>query len=286
MDAEEWAHLEARHRALEELLGAYADGELGYEETVQVEAHLAGCVRCRRALAVQRSVRSRLALEPVLPAAPAFRARLGEALAQAPEGPGAARVEGGHERRTRAVRPPYRSIIPWLGWAVAAGLAGVLLWREIPQERATSAAGIPASAGEASPIRPPMVEEALADYRRVRGAELPIEHGGVRSVQEHVPFALRPLASAEARLIGAWITEIREQPAAVLAYRWGNHVVLQYVVSEELFFRQPLVREKVAAHGSFVATDGDRSVVAWPQSGNGSLLIGDLPPSVLARLRS
>ena len=47
-------------RVLIDLLGAYADGELPPETTSQIDAHLVGCVRCRRELAVHRAMRRRL----------------------------------------------------------------------------------------------------------------------------------------------------------------------------------------------------------------------------------
>jgi hypothetical protein len=77
---------------------------------------------------------------------------------------------------------------------------------------------------------------------------------------------------------------IRGEQAAVMAYRWQDRVVVQYVVSEALFFRQPVVRDSVTAAGRFTAEDGSRSVVAWPNPGAGSLIISDLPVNELERL--
>ncbi len=56
------------------------------------------------------------------------------------------------------------------------------------------------------------------------------------------------------------------------------------MISEELFFRQPVVRDAVAAAGRFVVADGAQSLVAWPGARSGSLLVGDVPPHELAAL--
>lgn len=246
-------------------MGAYADGELSAAEARDVEAHLDGCEACRKALALQRGIRSQLAGEAAPAAGPALWARIRSVLDRAPTLPRT-------ERRTWPL--PVGRALPWLGWMLAAVLAGVILLDARPPERASG------------PVRPPMVEEALADYGRLRRGELPVDPGGIGRVQQQLGFAVDPLTSPEARLIGAWTTELRRQPAAVLAYRWRDRVILQYVVSEELFFRQPAVRERVAAQGTFVVTAGTRSVVAWPGHSSGSLLVGEADPKALQQLRS
>lgn len=78
---------------------------------------------------------------------------------------------------------------------------------------------------------------------------------------------------------------IRGEPAAALAYRWGDLVVVQYVVSEELFFRNPVVRQAIAARRGFVTVRGPQSVIAWPESVGGTLLVGDGSPEELVKVR-
>src|SRR5687767_13187070 len=82
--AAERAAREERHQVIIELLGAYADGELPPETTSQIDAHLVGCLRCRRDLAVHQAVRSRLGVEPPLAAPPALRERIAAAVAATP----------------------------------------------------------------------------------------------------------------------------------------------------------------------------------------------------------
>ncbi|MGH8652321.1 MAG: anti-sigma factor family protein [Gammaproteobacteria bacterium] len=52
---------EERHQALTEQLAAYVDEELSAEERAQMQAHLLGCTRCCREIALQRALRARLA---------------------------------------------------------------------------------------------------------------------------------------------------------------------------------------------------------------------------------
>src|ERR671914_2899357 len=82
--AAERAAREEQHQVLIELLAAYADGELPPETTSQIDAHLVGCARCRRDLAVHRALRRRLGVEPPLAAPPALRERIAAAVAATP----------------------------------------------------------------------------------------------------------------------------------------------------------------------------------------------------------
>src|SRR5919108_6170690 len=82
--AAEQAAREERHQVLIELLAAYADGELPPETMSQIDAHLVGCARCRRDLAMHQAVRRRLGVEPPLAATPALRERITAAVAATP----------------------------------------------------------------------------------------------------------------------------------------------------------------------------------------------------------
>src|SRR5947208_15378276 len=75
---------ESRHQVLRELLGAYADRELPPETTAQIDAHLIGCVQCRRELDIHDTIRGRLAAEPPAAPSPALRARIALALDPTP----------------------------------------------------------------------------------------------------------------------------------------------------------------------------------------------------------
>lgn len=251
---------ELSHDEVQELLSAFADGELGAGSSGEIEAHLSACARCRAALSVQRQLQARLARMP------------------APEEPGRllgqirSQLEGARQARAREVR---RRATMWSGWAVAAALALFLV------------TGFPAvrSALQAPSLHPPMVVAALADYRGHAGRELPAL-GDLAARQATLPFGAEPLTTAGARLVSAWKTTLRGEPVSVFAYRVGDRLVLAYVVSEAMFFRQPVVRETVARQGRYVTSDGQESVVAWPLKNCGVLVVGQAPASELESLRT
>lgn len=251
------------HERLIELVGAYADGEVTPEEVPVLEAHLLGCERCQQAVSLQREVRARLERQEMERAPAALRERIQAHLTDEIKT---------HPRRGLKqhwlIRPQVRA-----GWALAACLALVLglylgLWRSPGPQ----------------PI--PMIAAALADYHHQLGHELPaVDAASLEKLEHSLPFPVTPIAGLRSHLIAAWSPRIRGEPAAALAYRLDGRVIVQYVVSESLFFRQPRLREAVAAHGVYVASAGQDSVVAWPGADNGSLLIGPVSVKQLESVR-
>jgi len=59
--------LEMRHRKLQELIGAYADGELRTADRSRVEKHLAKCPDCRRDLEFIRRIEVLPRTSPIVP---------------------------------------------------------------------------------------------------------------------------------------------------------------------------------------------------------------------------
>jgi hypothetical protein len=86
------------------------------------------------------------------------------------------------------------------------------------------------------------------------------------------------------RLLASWTTEIAGDPAVVLAYRWDDRIVLQYIVPEQRFFQNPELRRVVAGGRLLEATDGAQSLVAWPTDSAGAILIGDVAVARLGPL--
>src|SRR5262245_60212722 len=85
-------------REVEDLLGAYLDGELEAAVSTSVRDHADTCVPCRQRLANLESIGRMVRLAPYYQAPDGLRARLTHA-------------------RTRTTARP-----PWLGWAAAAVL--------------------------------------------------------------------------------------------------------------------------------------------------------------------
>jgi len=272
-DPAERAARENQHRVLIDLLGAYADGELPPETTSQIDAHLVGCVSCRRELAVHRAMRRRLGFEPPVAAPPALRDRIVAAIAATPV---PEPIGDPTPHPFAALRRPI--VFGPIGAAVIAATIGTVY---VVRQTATPVTLSPI-ATSVSAI--PLLQDALADYRRVVAGDLPGRARDLDAVRSAVPFPIEPLRAPAVRLLAAWTTELGQDPAVVLAYRWDDRIVLQYVVSEQRFFQHPALRQAVAGGGLLAAHDGAQGIVAWPTSSAGTLLIADVPPERLRPL--
>jgi anti-sigma factor RsiW len=273
--AEEAAR-ESRHEVLRELLGAYADHELPPETVAQIDAHLVGCAECRNALVVHDAVRSRLAAER--PAAPShdLRARISAAIDAIPA---PVIVPAPAPRADR-----QRSVV-WLavaGWVAAVVLA-IALVAQSPAS-AKRAGGTRAIATSVEQV--PLLGGIAEDYARVSRGVLPGRARDLSAVRAAVSFPIEPLRAPDLRLLGAWTTSVRGEPAAVLAYRLRDHLVVQYLVAEDAFFHHPAVRAAVADRHLLTAADGTRSLVAWPGTATGTVLVGDVPSEWLQTIWS
>jgi len=272
------AEREARHQVLATLLGAYADGEVPTETASQIDAHLLGCVRCRREFDVHRSIRARLELESIAPATAALRDRIIAGINTTPIAlvPASSPDQAGSFRG----RVASRSARALAALAVAAVMLTGLMWWRRSHEPASAPVTVVA---ELSVV---LFSEVLDDYRRVTATELPGRSRDLATVRAALPFPVRALVSPELRLLAAWTTDLRGEPAAVLAYRWNDQLILQYVVSEQLLFRPAEVRRAFADGHRLAARSGAQSVIAWPASASGELLVADLSVNALASLRA
>jgi len=271
-DPAERAARENQHQVLIDLLAGYADGELPPETTSQIDAHLVGCLRCRRELAVHLAMHRRLGFEPPVAAPPALRERIKAAIAAmpAPE-----LAPAGESDRFSQLRRPW--VLGSLAAVViAAGIGATRIVRH-----ATS--GTPASL-TTSAASVPLLRDVLLDYRRVTSSDLPGRARDLDAVRSAVPFPIEPLQAPSVRLIAAWTTQLVDDPAVVLAYRWDDRIVLEYIVPEQRFFQHPALRQAVAGGGLLAAQEGAQAVVAWPTSSAGALLVGDVPPEQLRAL--
>jgi anti-sigma factor RsiW len=277
----EQAQREERHHLLATLLGAFADGELPAETASQIDAHLLGCPRCRREIVVHRTLRLRLEQEPLAPAPMALRHRIISTIAPMP----APQWEAVAESAAVSEAPRSKSGILRLvgrtavvvGVAVSLGLAALGV-RWIVQRNSASTSVVSASSV-------PLFSLVLADYRRVTAGDLPGRARDLAVVRDAVPFPVQALQAPSLRLLAAWTTSLNGEPAAVLAYRWNDRVVLQYLVSELQLYRPAELRSAFANGQVLAAHDGSQSMVAWPEPAAGSLIVGDIPMGRLEALR-
>lgn len=265
---------EARHQVLATLLGAYTDGELPPETMSQIDAHLLGCVRCRREVELHTAVRERLQREPVGAASPMLRERVMQVVQVAPA----------REPAAQAVALPWwrrAGVLAAAGVALAGALTLGLTLRT--GAAGDDARGTRTSVAEVSSV--PLLATVLDDYRRVTAGDLPGRARDLDAVRAAVPFPVEPLHGASVRLLAAWSTDLQGEPAAVLAYRWQDRLVLQYLVAEPVFFRHPGIRTPVAAGSLVSATSGAQSLLAWAAAESGAILVGDATARELSALR-
>lgn len=269
---------EAKHELLASFLGAYADGELPPETQSQIDAHLTGCARCRRELDVHRAVRERLGNEPVPAATAALRKRIELGIKNAPPPTLAPAVEPAFQVAVR----PRRAFPAWAVGGIVLTFAAVGLfvareWGLSP--RAPQPVTIVASQGV------PLFNSVLEDYRRVAAGSLPGRARDLAAVRAAVPFAFNVLPNPSLRLLAAWTTSLAGEPAAVLAYRWNDRMVLQYFVTDELVFQSPGVRASLAQKRAVSMTSGGQGMLLWAEPEYGTVLVGDLTPAEFATLR-
>jgi anti-sigma factor RsiW len=275
-DPAQEAERQAQHELLIDLLASYVDEELPPETASQLDAHLVGCARCRREVQLQLAVRDTLAATPVAPARPALRDRILAATSTLPPAPSAAVAEPAIDAAPR--RRLARRLSTWLLVSVVALGAGWGIWRT--SATPTVQSSVTTLATPAADV--PLLAAAAADFRRLGSADLPGPARDLDAVRAAIGVPVEPLTSASMRLIGAWTTTLAGEPVAVLAYRWDDRLVVQYIVPDQLFFRHPAIRAAAAAHHRLGAADGSVGLVAWPVAAAGSVLVGEGSPERLS----
>jgi len=261
-ESHQWSDL---HHQIQDWLAGYADGELDEHHITLVEAHLAGCEACRHDPERQRMLSERLQEIPAPRLSPAFAKRLDDTLASVQTSDrrpvGQKPLEGLKHWLTR-LSPS--AVIGGGGWAVAMVLAAMLLVPSLTPED-------PNQMAVASQI--PMVNDVLADYQRVVGNDLPTPSDDA----DLSP----PMQWANGRVLARWTTRVGGEPAEAYAVRLGNSLIVQYQISERVFFRNPDVRQAVARAGDFRTRDNELEVIGLPMQASGLLVVapsGNVPP--------
>ena len=248
------------HERTYERIGAFVDGELSPAQTARVQAHLLSCPSCRANAQSQRALKRRL--PELLPIDSAERALANLRLTL-------------QRRHHDGARRSRRTAVVLVSCAAAAVLASVSSLRWLSRG---------SNAQHDGPVVP-MARQAIEQYvKRIQGG-LPVAPIDLDAVQLTTGLPARSLEHQDAKLMAAWVTELRGQRAAALAYRYRSRIVIQYIVSEELFYRPSIVRKTIRERGRYVTRAGEHVVVGWPIEGAGVLLVGDLPASELDQLR-
>ncbi|MEO8295891.1 MAG: anti-sigma factor [Gemmatimonadota bacterium] len=271
------------HDAFVELLAAYLDEELAQDERIRLDAHLADCVLCQRDLRAQAAIRARLNREAESPVALDVTERVMSRLAHLHTTPVSSAVSDPPSHRRR-----YSPVLAWSGWGIAAVLAGLLLWTTLHKtpvaQTGMSMAMGPTTKVSLDPQPGPMSVAVLEQFHLMDESDLPTT-ADVGKIKRELPFSVPALHSPHMRLISAWTTELGGEPAAAIAYRCHDRLVIQYIVSERQFFRHPQVRRAVAQQGVYAVSNGTVTTVAWPNLDSGSFLVGQFTAAELAAMR-
>jgi anti-sigma factor RsiW len=261
------------HAELADLLAGYVDEELTAEQRQRVERHLSECASCRGELRAQTVIRARLMKESPSSASAELAARV------------IGRIETVPPVAERPGAPRRQRVLAWSGWAAAAAMGGVALWLGL-----RSPAPMNMTMGPQTPVAldhaPSEVATTVLDsFRQLNEEELPT---GVdlAKLRRELNFSVPALEAPHMRLISAWSTTINGEPAAALAYRCHDRLVVQFVVSEKQFFRQPQFRRAIASQGVYASALGPLTTIAWPGTDNGSFLVGEFSASDLVAMRS
>lgn len=266
---------EARHELLASFLGAYADGELPAETQSQIDAHLTGCARCRKELAVHCAVRDRLGKEPVPAASQALRKRIAQGIQLATPPVLVPTAVNESNWRSRVARRNWLAA----GFAIPIVVVGMFAARPWLSGGTAQVSAITASQAA------PLLKNVLADYRVVNAGDLPGRSRDLVAVRAAVPFTFSPLSNSALRLVAAWTTSLSGEPVAVLAYRWNDRVVYQYFVSDALLFQSPGVRASLAQNRAVSLKDKGASMLLWAEPEYGTVLVGEFQPEEFAALR-
>ena len=251
--------LEALHLEIQDLLAGYLDGELSEQDRSRVEAHLAGCPACAEDLERQRLVQHHLAALPREQLTPDQRRRL-EKVIQAASPADRHRGPGLSQWLTRWLFPhPGLKLAAVGGWTAAVVFAGLLWVRQQPVSTSTAI---------------PMVQDAIAEYQKSVRSPLP--------APETADQSPAPLQWPKAQVLTSWSTRIGGKPARAFAVKNGAAVVLQIQVDDEVFYRNPQVRQALVKEGRFRYQRRELAVVAWPLAEGGVLIVG--PPNRLPKM--
>ena len=263
------------HAAFAEMLAGYVDDELTPEDRARVEAHVPECLTCRAELRAQTVLRGRLMKESASSASSDLASRVMARIAAGP--PAEADPIAGPSRR--------QVLITWGGWAAAAAIGGVSVWLNQRKPAGMSMTMAPTGPVTLDQVPGPVSTAILESFREVNEDILPAGTD-LEQLHRELQFTVPALQAPHMRLISAWVTRVHGEPAAALAYRCHDRLVMQYVISEKQFFRQPQVRHAIASQGVYATAAGPLTTIAWPGTDNGSFLVGEFSASDLVAMRS
>jgi len=243
-------------REIERFLDHYLDGEFASGDAAALEEHLHLCPGCRRLALAELHLREglRRQLNPPPALSPALRDRLvSAALSRVPRGV-----------RWRDLFRPV--ILAPAGAALTAALL-LTLWVAWPSDREFDR----------------FIDHSILAHESALPAEVEGDEAAItRYVRERARFDARPpLDSAEARLVGARLTNLGAAPAVQYRYLVEGHPIS--VLQVPISVADSRARGLEAAV-RFVGDRGRLGVSVFEDGGLQNAAVGDLPARDLVRL--
>lgn len=267
-------------RSITPLLEAFNDGELGADKVLDVEQHLAECRRCVERVKLGRAVRLSVArvVRSEQQPSDAFRSRLAAALEASHQREWETQVLAEHADRSRMMS--WRTILP-----VAAAAALTLVWAgsTTPERRANRVAAEYASA---DPTNAEAVIDELLNHH-VRGRSQTLEPALLPQLEQEVgvPVRIPSLVQYGARWEGGSVVPVRNQRAASLRYKLGNHRVTLYVYdSSRVPIEKRLEQRLVGDEPVYVGSRRGYSIGAIERRGVGYAMASDLNDAETAEI--
>jgi len=235
------------HLQLQDQLAAYADNELDDQQRTIIKAHLAGCTNCRNDVARQQLLNQRLQNIPVTRVSVKLNQKLDEMLIKARNKP-----------KNKMPSWQLRQFIPQLsplmvslgGWTIALLLSLFILF---PNANKTLS-------------NIPMINDVVNEYENIALNNLPRV--------TNVSNVSAPAQFPNGRLLATWKTTVGGANAQAFAVRIGNKLIIQYQISEQVFFRNPDVRQAIATMGELRTHANNLDILAIPMKNSGLLIVG------------
>jgi anti-sigma factor RsiW len=253
-------------------IDCWVDGELDPSAALLVDAHVSRCAGCREEADSIRALKRAMAGMREASCPTALRHRICAALDE---------VDAGEVQAQANVKRRRNGVSFAL---TGAALAGVVLARGL----ANRDGGVPTASGPAMAGVLPMIEDVAQRHARDLPAEVaasdPAQVAQWFRGKLDIPVHPVMFRGTSARLVGARISNVRNQMAAALYYDVGGRRVTVFVFDGALMPRDNIEPSMVDGRPVYVASSHGYTVTLTEQQGVGYAIATDMPPQESVRI--